>query len=75
VNERQQGGEDVVFGASRIPKGGRRFFSCQRRNAKDAVLTAVRLLGQGMSDVTIVDEVGRAYSVAEFAKFYTQQGA
>jgi hypothetical protein len=53
-------------------KPGEGSFRAEKVTRKDAILTAVGLVDQGISGVTIIDEAGRAYSVAEFAQFYSE---
>jgi hypothetical protein len=45
-------------------------FRAEKTTRKDAVKTAVGLIGQGMEGVTITDENGRVYTRPEFAAFY-----
>jgi hypothetical protein len=45
-------------------------FRAEKTTRKDAVKTAVDLLGRGMGVVTITDENGRVFEVQEFAKFF-----
>jgi hypothetical protein len=49
---------------------GEASFRAEKATRKDAIRTAVGLLGQGMDGVTITDEAGRAYTHAEFTRFY-----
>jgi hypothetical protein len=49
---------------------GEGLFRAEKATRKDAVKTAVDLLGRGMGAVTITDENGRVFEVQEFAKFF-----
>jgi hypothetical protein len=48
-------------------------FRAEKATRKDAVKTAVGLLGQGMEDVTITDEAGNVYEPSEFADFFAAE--
>ena len=56
----------VVLANSRRPGAGA--FQAVKLTRKDAVLTAVSLVGQGMDGVTITDEDGRVYGPTEFRR-------
>jgi hypothetical protein len=58
----------VVIANSRRPGAGA--FRAVKLTRKDAVLTAVSLVGQGMDGVTITDEGGRVYGPTEFRQFF-----
>jgi hypothetical protein len=58
----------VVQAKSSRPRDGS--FRAEKATRKDAVKTAVDLLGQGIEGVTIADENGRVFEVQEFAKFF-----
>ncbi len=47
-------------------------FRAEKPTRKDAVETAFRLLGQGLSEVVIIDEdgEGRTYMPSEFGEFF-----
>ena len=45
-------------------------FVAKKSTPKDAMLAAVDLLGQGMSNVMIVDRTGQTFRPAEFANLY-----
>jgi hypothetical protein len=42
--------------------------------AKDAVLNAIELLGQGLSDVVLTDPTGRTYRSGEFQLLLNESG-
>jgi hypothetical protein len=48
-------------------------FRADKATRKDAIETAVGLLGQGMEGVTITDEAGRVYRSSEFDKFFLDE--
>ena len=58
----------VVIANSRRPGGGA--FRAVKLTRKDAIRTAVNLVGQGMNGVTIADEDGRVYGPTEFWQFF-----
>jgi hypothetical protein len=58
----------IVHANSRRPGEGH--FRAEKTTRKDAVKTAVGLLGQGMEGVTITDEAGRVYQPTEFPAFF-----
>jgi hypothetical protein len=49
-------------------KPGEGSFTVTKATRKDALETAVGLLGQGLSSVTIIGDNGRVYTTPEFAK-------
>ena len=58
----------VVIANSRRPSGGA--FRAVKLTRKDAILTAVNLVGQGMNGVIIADEDGRVFGPTEFWQFF-----
>jgi len=58
----------VVIANSRRPGGGA--FRAVKLTRKDAILTAVNLVGQRMNGVTIADEDGRVFGPTEFLQFF-----
>jgi hypothetical protein len=51
---------------------GRGSFRAEKPTRRDAVETALGLLGQGLSEVVIIDEdgEGRTYTPSEFDEFF-----
>jgi hypothetical protein len=49
-------------------KPGEGIFHVNKTTRKDALETAVGLLGQGMMGVTITNDDGRVYTIMQFAK-------
>ena len=49
-------------------KPGSGAFRADKATKQDALLTAIDLLGQGVANVVIMDENGRAFTTLEFAK-------
>jgi hypothetical protein len=47
-------------------------FRAEKTTRKDAVLTAVDLLGQGFHDVTITDEAAQVFDHPQFGRFFTE---
>jgi hypothetical protein len=45
-------------------------FCAEKATRKDAVMTAVGLIGQGMVGVTITDEAGRVFDPPQFPQFF-----
>jgi hypothetical protein len=44
--------------------------SVRRDTPKEALNHALELAGKGFQNVTILDENGKAYAIADFAKFF-----
>jgi len=57
----------VVQSVSKRP--GESAFRVTKATRKDALETAVGFLGQGMENVSIIDEKGRVFSTQEFSLF------
>jgi len=55
----------IVESVSKRP--GEPPFRVTKATRKDALETAIGFLGQGMQNVTIVDETGRVFSIQEFS--------
>ena len=55
---------------ARSSRPGQGSFWAEKATRKDAVMTAVDLIEQGMDLVTITDEDGRVFEVQEFAEFF-----
>jgi hypothetical protein len=53
-------------------RSGEGSFRAEKATRKDAIETAVGLMGQGMEGVTITDETGRIYRPSEFDKFFDE---
>ncbi len=53
-------------------KPGEDTFIVDKATRKDAMETAVGLLGQGMSGVTIMGDDGRVYTTSEFADTFAE---
>jgi hypothetical protein len=49
---------------------GDRPIRAEKATRKDAVMTAVGLIGQGMVGVTITDEAGRVFDPPQFPQFF-----
>ena len=63
----------MAFVVRAIPgTSGEGAFIVHMATPKDALETAVGLPKLGMSDVTIVDDNGRAYTTSEFAKAFAK---
>jgi len=58
----------AVLANSRRP--GQGAFRAVKLTRKDAILTAVNLVGQGMDGVAIAGEDGRVYGPTEFWQFF-----
>jgi hypothetical protein len=55
----------IVESVSKRP--GEPPFRVTKATRKDALETAIGFLGQGMQNVSIVDETGRVFSIQEFS--------
>jgi len=55
----------IVESVSKRP--GEPSFRVTKATRKDALETAISFLGQGMQNVSIVDETGRVFSIQEFS--------
>ena len=55
----------IVESVSKRP--GEPPFRVSKATRKDALETAIGFLGQGMQNVSIVDETGRVFSIQEFS--------
>jgi hypothetical protein len=53
-------------------KPGEGTFLADKATRKDAIETAVGLLGQGMTGVTIMGDDGRVYKPSEFDEFFLE---
>jgi hypothetical protein len=53
-------------------KPGEGTFLADKATRKDALETAIGLLGQGMTGVTIMGENGRVYKPSEFDEFFLE---
>ncbi len=54
-------------------KPGEGSFIAHKDTAKDALLTAIDLLGQGIKIVTIVDDKGRVYTTPQFVEVFAEE--
>jgi|HubBroStandDraft_6_1064221.scaffolds.fasta_scaffold2572377_2 hypothetical protein len=48
-------------------------FRAEKRTRRDAMATAVELLGQGIRNVTIIDETGQLFRAAEFVRTFGER--
>lgn len=60
----------TVHATSEVPGGG--IAELKATTKKNAVETAVGLLGQGLKNVTITDENGRVFDAAHFDDFFLE---
>jgi len=48
-------------------------FRAEKRTRRAAMETAVKLLGQGIRNVTIIDETGQLFRAAEFVRTFGER--
>jgi hypothetical protein len=67
LNAKQASMGFIVQSVSKRP--GEPAFRVTKASRKDALETAIGFLGQGMENVSIVDEKGRVFTTHEFSLF------
>jgi hypothetical protein len=48
-------------------------FRAEKRTRRDALATAIELVGQGVRNVTIIDETGQLFRTAEFVRTFSER--